>query len=154
MMTLARKFLRRPAADRRLLVRALALHACLAALVRLVRFGRLNQWLAASQANQANQNRPAPAGHAPDRVSIERVVWAVQTATTVVPWGKTCLTEALTTSVLLRRVGCDATLRYGVAADNERPLAAHAWLEYRGDIVIGGSTARSYETLRQARRTT
>jgi hypothetical protein len=151
MIALARKFLRRPAADRRLLVHALALHGCLAALVRVVRLGRLNQWLA------ANRDHPGPvdvpAGRPNDRAAIERVVWAVQTATTVVPWGRTCLTEALTTSVLLRRLGCDATLQYGVAADNKRPLAAHAWLEYRGDIVIGRSTARSYEILRQARRT-
>jgi hypothetical protein len=146
MMALTRKFVRRAAADRRLLVHALALHGCLAVLVRLIRLGRLNRWLG------ANPDRLVPSGPAPDRASIERVVWAVQTATTVVPWGRTCLTEALTTSVLLRRLGCDATLRYGVAADSKRPLAAHAWLEYRGDIVIGRSAALSYETLRQAGR--
>jgi hypothetical protein len=148
MIALARKFLRQPAADRRLLVRALALHGCLAALVRLVRFGRINRWL------RVHQNRLTPTAPAPDRVSIERVVWAVRTATTVVPWGRTCLTEALTASVLLRRMGCDATIHYGVAADNVRPLAAHAWVEYRGDIVIGRSSAPRYETLRHAGSTT
>ena len=104
MMALARKFMRRPVADRRLLVHAVALHAGLAALVRVVRFGRINRWL------NARQNRVPPRAPAPDRASIERVVWAVRTATTLVPWGRTCLTEALTTSVLLRRLGYDATI--------------------------------------------
>ena len=74
MIALARKFMRRPAADRRLLVRAVALHAGVAALVRVVRFGRINRWLNARQGVTP----------APDRASIERVVWAVRTAATVV----------------------------------------------------------------------
>ncbi len=122
----------------------MALHGGLAALVRVVRFGRINRWL------KAHQDRVTPTAPAPDRASIERVVWAVRTATTVVPWGRTCLTEALTTSVLLRRLGCDATVEYGVAVDHARPLAAHAWVEHRGEVVIGRSATPSYETLRQA----
>ena len=43
-MMLARKFLRRAPVERRLLVRAVLLHAWLATLIRAVRFGRVSQW--------------------------------------------------------------------------------------------------------------
>jgi len=153
----ARKFLRRPAADRRLLVQALLLHACVATLLRLVRFGRLNRWL------RTNHVRPALAGGrsspvdpleaAPpaEMIAVERVVWAVRQATAVMPWGRTCLTEALTMSVMLRTVGCETTVQYGVPRDDERGFTAHAWLERNG-AVVGRSTSRPYVALRHSGR--
>ncbi len=70
------------------------------------------------------------------------------------PARKTCLTEALTARCLLRRRGADAALRIGVAlaTDAGAPLAAHAWLEHAGRIIMGGETADRYEPLPLARR--
>ena len=84
-----------------------------------------------------------------ENVAVERVVWAVRQATAALPWGRTCLTEALTMSVMLRRVGCETTLQYGVASDDERRFAAHAWLEHNG-AVVGGAMPRAYVPLRPA----
>lgn len=145
MIPLARKFLRRPAADRWLLVRALVLHACVASLLRVVRFSTLRRWLDGVGAEGAVQERRL------DSFTIERTTWAVRQAAAAVPWGRTCLTEALTAAALLRRAGCDARLQYGVAPGGDQILAAHAWLESRGVVVMGGS-ARAYAPLGHAGR--
>ena len=138
-ITLAGRFLSRTAADRRLLLRALALHACVASLLRIVRFGTLSDWL-------RRYGRPAN-GHPLDSAAIDHIVWAVQQAASVAPWGRTCLTEALTAETMLRRAGCDTTLRYGVATEGEKRLSAHAWLEHDGVEIIGGPS-RFHEPLR------
>lgn len=145
MIPLARKFFRRSSADRRLLVRALVLHACVAALLRVVRFGRLRRWLDGPSVDPAVRDREL------DAATVARIIWAVRQVAAAVPWGGTCLTEALTAATLLRRAGCDTTLQYGVAPDGGHVLAAHAWLECRGGVVMGGS-ARPYTPLGQARR--
>jgi hypothetical protein len=142
-MSLARRFLRRPAADRWLLVRALVLHACVATLLRIVRFGRLSEWL------RHGDGHPSASDEQPDSAAIDRIVWAVRQAASVVPWGRTCLTEALTAAALLRRAGCVTTLRYGVVTDSEHRVAAHAWLE-RDGIVILGRSALPYAPLESA----
>jgi hypothetical protein len=146
MIRLARGFLRRPASDRWLLVRALALHACVASLLRVVRFGRLSRWLGGASLQAVDEDRPL------DSAATERIVWAVRQATAVAPWGRTCLTEALTAVVLLRRSGCrGAELRYGVAPGGSG-FVAHAWLEYRGAVILGTSV-RPYAVLHGAGRT-
>jgi hypothetical protein len=133
MIPLARKFFRRPAADRRLLVRAFGVHACVAALLRVAPFRRTARWPVAAK------------GHASrgiDAEGVERVVWAVRQAAAAAPWGRTCLTEALTAAILLGRAGCETTLRYGVASAGASGLDAHAWLEYRGNVILGDSSQR------------
>ena len=134
MITIARRFLKRPAAERRLLLEALALHLCVAALLRVVRFGTLTRWL------RARVHRPEAEGPSAEAAG-RRVVWAVRQATAACPLGRTCLTEALTAGALLRRAGCLASLRYGVAFDSSGRdlLTAHAWLERHGRVLIGGS---------------
>jgi hypothetical protein len=139
-MTLARRFLRRNAADRRLLLRALALHTCVASLLRIARFGALSDWL------RRYGNHHSASGRPQEPASIDRIVWAVRQAASVAPWGRTCLTEALTAAVLLQRAGYDTTLRYGVIRDGGNRLAAHAWLEHDG-IEIAGGPSRLHEPL-------
>jgi hypothetical protein len=146
MIPLARKFFRRSTADRRLLVRAFGVHACVAALLRVAGFRRLSRWLAAGN----NDGAAGPDGI--NSAAVERVVWAVRQAAAVTPWGRTCLTEALTAAVLLRRAGCKTTLQYGVATVGAAGLDAHAWLEYRGAVILGHS-ARPYAALHHAGRT-
>jgi hypothetical protein len=146
MILLARKFCERSAADRRLLVRAFGVHACVAVVLRIVRFRGLRRWLAADHVGRAAGRDGI------DGAAVERVVWAVRHAAAVAPWGRTCLTEALTAAVLLRRAGCETTLRYGVASAGAGRLDAHAWLEHRGDVILGHS-ARPYAALHQAGRT-
>jgi hypothetical protein len=77
-----------------------------------------------------------------DHAAIQQVVWAVTMASQYVP-AATCLTQALTTQVLLSRRGHPASLRIGVARGDAGGLQAHAWVECQGKIVIGGAQALS-----------
>jgi hypothetical protein len=70
--------------------------------------------------------------------SVERIAWAVGAASRYVPTA-TCLSQALAAQVLLARHGHPASLRIGVARGAAGRLEAHAWIESRGRIVIGGT---------------
>ncbi len=48
-----------------------------------------------------------------------------------------CLTEALVVHRLLRRKGYPSELRIGVRKVSQSDLEAHAWVEHRGEVVIG-----------------
>ena len=137
MISIARKFFRRPAADRRLLAQALVLHVCVAVLLRVVRFGTLTTWLDAVRSSESRDVG------APD--AARRIAWAVRQTSRFLPWGRTCLTEALTGALLLRRAGVAATLQFGVARDGERSLVAHAWLDREGTVIVG--SPRHYQAL-------
>src|SRR5262245_11844893 len=69
---------------------------------------------------------------APSIVEIERMRWAVLTASRYVPGGRHCLTRALVAKLLFGRRGQGVDLRIGVAKDNAGRLIAHAWLESGG----------------------
>jgi hypothetical protein len=49
-----------------------------------------------------------------------------------------CLTQALAATLLLARHGYAATLRVGVAKNEDGSLRAHAWLESGGETLLGG----------------
>ena len=130
-----RKFLSLSATDRRLLVTS-------ALLLGVVRLGL---WLLPFRTLQrllADMTRTPTALQIIDQSSIDRVSWAVTVASRHVP-AATCLTQALATQVLLGRRGCPTTLRIGVARGERGEFQAHAWVEYQGRVVIGGSDAPS-----------
>lgn len=58
-----------------------------------------------------------------------------------------CLTQALVLQYLLLRRGDDAAeLHIGVTKDKEGALQAHAWVERKGRVLIGGKNApKTYE---------
>jgi len=147
-MNLLRASARRPLADTALVTYAIAVHAIVAVLLAALGLKRVTGAL--DRLSQAGATRGRVRG-ACDRID-DRVVWAVRTATHLVPVGRTCLTEALTARYLVRRHGGDATLRLGVAADRMRPFTAHAWLEAADRIIIGGETAADYEPFAIPRR--
>jgi transglutaminase superfamily protein len=139
-MTVLRALVRRPAADSALVAHAIVVHAVVALLLRPIGFRRLTAWLARAASIGARRD--------PRVDAASRVVWAVRTATHLVPGGRTCLTEALTAQHLLRRRGEDATLCLGVSRSGSgAPIAAHAWLERAGRIIIGGETAARFQPM-------
>jgi hypothetical protein len=71
-----------------------------------------------------------------DKAVMKRVARSVRAAARFVP-SATCLAQALTTMVILGRLGQPASLRIGVAKDEAGKLQAHAWVESRGRIIIG-----------------
>lgn len=84
-------------------------------------------------------------------LSPERIGWAVETASTVLPGETTCLAEALVAECLLEWRGYEAALRFGVdGADID--LSAHAWVESGDQVVVGGGHLSKYNVLESSDR--
>lgn len=66
-----------------------------------------------------------------------QLVRAVEVASRRVPGADTCLVRALAAQVLLARAGYPTELHIGAIRGPTGALAAHAWLESRGQVVIG-----------------
>lgn len=100
--------------------------------------------------------RPARFGGAvaTDDALRERVVQAVGRANRFVPGKGTCLHEALAGQRMLARRGYPARLQIGVKKGEDGKLIAHAWVEDRGAVVIGGpaSEVREYAPLQNLDR--
>lgn len=133
-----RRFARLSWAERAALVRALL----------LVSGVRLALWVLPFRlTRRATQRlaRTAP-GAAASEEAIARTIWAVVATSRRVP-GASCLTQALAAQVLIARLGRETTLRVGVTRDRGKGFAAHAWLEYRGRIIIGGGEVEHFTPL-------
>ncbi|HIK29962.1 MAG TPA: lasso peptide biosynthesis B2 protein [Oscillatoriales cyanobacterium M59_W2019_021] len=72
-----------------------------------------------------------------ERLSVGKIVWAVETSSRYMPGGIKCLARALTTQTLMKQHSHVGELRIGVAKGETGELEAHAWVEHRGRIVIG-----------------
>ena len=127
-----------PPQERRLLVQAwAALHVIYAAL-RILPFDII---LAACQRVRSVQR---PARKAP--ASALRLVWMMDVASRHSLVTTTCLNQALALSWLMGRLGMPSTLRIGVTRSTGH-LAAHAWIEQDGHIIMGASQAEAYTPL-------
>jgi len=76
-----------------------------------------------------NSNRQA--------LSIYKIIWSITTASSYMPKVK-CLARALAAKALLSQQGYPAIIKIGVAKDQQQAFIAHAWVECKGRIVIGG----------------
>jgi hypothetical protein len=83
-------------------------------------------------------------------ISIDRAAQLVEIAGRHHICHPTCLTETLTLSRLLGQHGIDTAVQIGVAGGNGF-LAAHAWLELHGRVIIGG-TSTTYLPLQPSPR--
>jgi Transglutaminase-like superfamily len=85
--------------------------------------------------------------HKANKVTVERIMWAVKTAGWYMPRSRTCLTQALTARVLLVRRGYPAVIHIGVVSEDGKGFQAHAWVESGGEVVIGGYELERYTSL-------
>ena len=83
--------------------------------------------------------------------SVEEIAWAVRRVSRAVP-GATCLTQAVAARLLLSRRGHDSRLEIGVTRAAGNRLRAHAWLETKDLVVLGGHDAAGYTPLSAAPR--
>lgn len=139
-MNPVRKFLRLQPADRRLLIRSVA----------LVSFIRGWLWLAPYRPLHRLLNRLATKTSDNSKISKrypERAAWAVNAASHRIPGARTCLVEALALEFILQRHGFPADLRLGVCHDPQGRVRAHAWVECDGKIVMGETDLKNYQPL-------
>ena len=114
------------ASDRRLLAESAWLLALVRVGLLVVQFPTLRAWL----------RRRRMLDHQP----VWRLAWAVGAIARRWP-GATCLAEALVMESMLLGHGHPASLKIGVRPGASRPdatrVAAHAWVECRGEVVMG-----------------
>jgi hypothetical protein len=140
-MTRLRKFLSLPAPDKKLFTEACAVHG-------LARFGLLVlpfKWIAPILGKPTQETS---AVSQPEENDLsERVRWAVNAAGRHGPWKSTCLIEAITAKLMLRRRGIPSTLYLGAGRDENRKICYHAWLRSGGSVVAGGPIDKAYTVL-------
>jgi hypothetical protein len=134
------RFVQLPAAERRLIFRAL--RTVVTVRVRLA----LSPFPVVDRATSGQSMRATRGANAPVRVG-----WAVRAVSRYVP-GATCLTQALAARSLLAAEGRSSRLQLGMALIDGRPQA-HAWLESEGAIVIGGEGHTQFAQFKPTART-
>jgi hypothetical protein len=134
-LEVVRKYLRLPARDRAVLTRT----------VLTLGAARLVTWLLPFAVGRrllvGKQRSTTPT------LTRDQVRWAMAHAQRVVPHA-TCLPQALAAEALLTRGGLPAELNIGVMKTGGK-LAAHAWVESDGRIVVGdlGNELAAYKRL-------
>ena len=68
---------------------------------------------------------------------LDRWTWALTVAGNRLLPGHPCLPQALVAHVVFRRAARPAELRIGARPDPSTGIAAHAWVESEGRVVIG-----------------
>jgi hypothetical protein len=134
---MVRRFLHLPISDRRLVVESTLLVVFVRLALWVLPYATLRDWL--RRRRKSNLTEP---------YSCSRVVWAVSAAARYIPKAS-CLTQALAAETLLRVYGHPATIHIGVAKNGSNSLEAHAWVESRGEIVLGGSGRERFTPLGQ-----
>jgi hypothetical protein len=134
------KFFRLQWPEKCLLTQALYLTGVVRLAVLLLPF----RWLA-PHLGQYMMESPAEE----DAVTLEaarNVGVAVETVSRRTPWESKCLVQAIVGKFLLRQRGIGSTLYLGVDRDDDKGLAAHAWLRC-GDVILTGSQGREHFTV-------
>jgi hypothetical protein len=127
-------------ADRALVLRAFITLCAVRMLLWTLPFARVRSIVARLKTAGSRSRAAAPLV----RPVPEKIAWALRAASGGVPSGSNCLVRALAGEILLARAGYLPALRFGAARPDDAPLAAHAWLECDGRIVIGEFEAPGY----------
>jgi hypothetical protein len=123
-------FYRLPSSDRRLLIETFATLAFVRVALHVWTIERLRRW--AGRLERGTK-------------SVDRIVWAVRTASRWTP-GTTCLGSALALQRLLSAEGYVSELHIGIA--RQQPgLVAHAWIVHEGRVLIGEDEQATYTQL-------
>ena len=137
-MNRIRKFLGLSPMDRRLVMRAALVLITIRIAATTLAFGSLRRILARAAQAPWLLGANAPAG---------KISWAVAVASRYTPITCTCLVQALAVQALMARASQPAHLRFGVAQGVDGGVEAHAWVEYRERVIIGGPVTPQYVEL-------
>lgn len=116
----------------RTLITAAVLLPAIAVALRILGYRRTHAWMA-RQAHKRRRSENAAC-------EVALVCRMVSVAASHGVYRANCLRQALAAWWLLERCGVASKLVIGVRKD-EQGFAAHAWVEYQGQVVIGGNDA-------------
>ncbi len=121
-------FLKRPLPEKKLLLKALLYVWGVKSGLRLLPFRTMLTLI-----------QRVPINSGPTSVALNQLLGAMDTAGRNVPRA-TCLVRAMAGQAFLSRYGHETDLRIGVLKDqSEKRVKAHAWLESRGVVLLGGT---------------
>lgn len=129
---------RRSQRERMALVEAAVLLTAASLVVKLSPF-RLVARIAAMDVRGRSPTDPA--------ATIAAVAWAVGAVARRARFRAVCIEQGLAAQVMLRRRGLASTLHYGVVSQAEAGLAAHVWVRYRAQDVVGCEEAPKFRLL-------
>jgi hypothetical protein len=125
-----RRFLALSARERRTLLRA----------ALAVASARIALWILPFRRVCGFVRRRAVNTNIREDVPVIFLEWSVRAVARRIPMAS-CLTQALALQWLLTRAGHRASLYIGVAKGHERGFEAHAWVESRGEILLGSTAS-------------
>ena len=126
------------AADKWLLLRAVAWLAVARIMLIAMPFRRLAEKLS---------SRKKPVSSEADPAVLSSVTWAISAAANNVPWRSDCFPQTIAARKLLRKHGYESTIHIGVERVGDRDLAGHAWLTCGEVVVTGGNDLDRYTEL-------
>src|SRR5262249_22206833 len=136
----SRRFFRVPFVEKKLLIVAFIVVTVVrlaASMLPFTRFRAALKALARRRPTRGLLNSP----------SADRIRWAVDVSSRIVPGRDSCLMRAAAGQVLFAWSGHSTRLCLGVARHPTNELSAHAWLEHRGLVVLGGPEVAPYKVL-------
>ena len=131
------KFHHLPSREKILFIKAWILLGIVRLGLFLLRFTTLKKVLTTASLLMAKVDQELPE---------DRLLWAVGTASRYVPKA-TCLAQALTAHLFLKQSRQQASLHIGVKGSEEGRINAHAWVESRGKVIIGGPNPGDFTSL-------
>lgn len=81
---------------------------------------------------------PPPTPRKPSRFTPWQIAWSVRRTAIYIPFAS-CLTQAISLQYLLGRRGEPSCMYVGVAPTEGGRFAAHAWLMWDDQVIIGGN---------------
>ena len=123
-----RKLLRLSSSEQWLLCKATLLLFAVRLLLWVLPFPTVRPFFAKA----CRSSRPLPQN------SAMKLAWSVATAGRFVPGGKHCLSQAIALQIFLARRKYASRVCFGVQRHPGAPFMAHAWVEYDGEVLIGG----------------
>lgn len=134
-----RNLMRRPWADKWLLVQVFVLLGFTRLAILTLSFRRLARYIGPLQVETPDE---IPATQL---AAARRIAWAISRTSPYTPWKSNCFPQALTAKLLLRQWGIPSTLYLGAAfAADKSKLEAHAWLRCGPLYVTGGKGDEKY----------
>lgn len=89
---------------------------------------------------------PSFSPSAPSAPAVESVAWAIQVVSRKIPFGFTCLVQAIAAKQLLKNHP-DVRLCIGVRKSAFEEFSAHAWLACGDRIILGEQTAQAFKPI-------
>lgn len=140
-MSRLNKFFALSAADRTFLLEAVFWLGLARLAILMLPF----RWIAPLLGTNMAQTPPTAAA-APEDI-LDRISWALTTASRHLPWECKCLARAMAGKAMLRRRGLASTLYLGLAKDVDATLLAHAWLRCGNRIITGETEMAEFRTI-------